>query len=96
MSEFSAELTNIEITPIGHVYLGAYARLNGDMSPLMNSYQSHVVWDDGNYDMAESCLEHFDDYEPQEYTDEQMAVIRWSLEELTKIPIEERMKIDTE
>ncbi len=73
---------------IADIYEQALSDLDGYADPL--SYgPGHVVWEDENFDQAEYCLEHFDEYRG-DYTDEQLAIVRLSLEKLAMIPIEER------
>lgn len=50
---------------------------------------SHVVWEDENFDNPLSCLAHFKDFEGK-YTKEDLAIVRWSLEELAKVPMNQR------
>lgn len=71
--------------PVAEIYKGALKRLNGDGSPL-HFGPAHIVWEDENFDSAEWCLEHFDEYQG-DYTDDELSVVRWSLEELAKLPI---------
>lgn len=49
----------------------------------------HVVWGDENWGSAEWCLEHFSEY-VGDLTEEEQLVVRWSLTELAKIPLERR------
>ena len=68
-----------------NIYDEAAKRLDGDTEPL-DYGPAHIVWDDDNYDSAEYCLQTFDEMQ-YKYTPEQLAVVRWSLQELAKIPI---------
>ena len=70
------------------IYKEALRRLEGDNSPL-DYGPAHVVWADENFDCAESCLGDFDKYADRLSEDEQ-EVVRWSLEQLAKIPLSER------
>lgn len=72
--------------PISNIYVKAVKQLDGDETPLLYS-DSHVVWEDCNFHLAQLCLDKFGLYSDQ-YNDEEKAVIRWSLEELLKVPSE--------
>lgn len=74
--------------PVAEIYREALNRLGGNESPL-DYGPSHIVWADENFDSVEWCLEHFDECR-RDYTDEELAVVRWSLEEMAKIPLEIR------
>jgi hypothetical protein len=50
---------------------------------------SHIVWDDENFDSAEWCLEHFNEYK-NGYSNEELEIVKHSLEELAKLPLKER------
>lgn len=71
--------------PVAEIYLKALEKLQGDSSPLHYG-PAHIVWEDENWDSAEWCLEHID----TNNTVEDLEVIRWSLEELVKIPLADR------
>lgn len=71
--------------PVADIYTAAVEKLGGDSDPL-HFGPSHIVWDDENFHSAEWCLEHFSDT-ASVYTDEALAVVRWSLEELAKLPL---------
>lgn len=76
--------------PVAEIYLEALRRLDGDESPLHYG-PSHIVWEDENFDCAEICLEDFDKSPLRDdYSSEELAVVRWSLEELAKIPADDR------
>lgn len=75
--------------PVADIYDEAKKRLNGYEGPLHFS-SSHIVWEDENFDSAEWCLENFEKYKNDNYSEEQHAVVKWSLEELSKIPMEIR------
>lgn len=53
---------------------------------------SHIVWEDENFDSPEWCLEHFEDNHltRTRYTAEELEIVRWSLEELAKLPLDQR------
>lgn len=78
---------------IQDIYNEALRRLgsNGDDSketPL-HFGPAHIVWEDSNFGSAEWCLENFDRY-TDGFTKEEMDIVKWSLQELAKLPIEER------
>lgn len=73
---------------VAEIYEEAAKQLGGDAIPL-DYGPSHLVWADENFDAAEWCLEHFDEY-TKHFDEEQLPIVRWSLEELVKIPLEER------
>lgn len=50
---------------------------------------AHVVWEDENFTSAERCLENFEEFRGK-CTDEELAVVRRSLEELAEVPLEIR------
>lgn len=70
------------------IYKRALARLDGDDSPL-NFGLGHIVWSDENFDFAEWCIEHFDEYKG-DFSDAELMVVRQALrqalEELAKLP----------
>lgn len=70
------------------IYDAAVMMLGGDIMP-MDYGPGHVVWADGNCDLAEWCLEHFDEH-CSDCTDEQLAVAKWALQGLILIPVDER------
>lgn len=76
--------------PVAEIYQEALRRLNDNRSPLDFS-ASHIVWDDENFedDSIKWCLEHFDEY-GSDYAEDELKVVKWSLEELLKIPEETR------
>lgn len=80
--------------PVAEIYKKALAKLNGDSSPLSFG-PAHVVWADENWDFAESCLENYDKWvkeynDDERFSDDDLKVVRWSLEELVKIPLKDR------
>lgn len=79
--------------PVRDIYNQAKAKLHGDEWPLDNG-PSHVVWSDENFeeDSIRYCLQECDDPKPgdEDISPEQMAIVRWSLEELLKLPKEVR------
>ena len=74
--------------PVADIYLEAVKRLDGDESPLLFG-PAHVVWEDENFDSAECCLETFGKY-IGDWADGELEVVRWSLNELAKLPMELR------
>jgi len=73
---------------IHDIYAQALEKLDGNSSPL-HFGPSHVVWEDENFHFAEWCLEKFEDYK-HDYSEEELSVVKWSLEELSKVPMEIR------
>ena len=76
--------------PVAEIYKEALRRLDDYESPLRYS-ASHTVWEDENFEDHNItwCLEHFDEYKG-DYTEDELAVVKWSLNELLKIPEKER------
>lgn len=70
------------------IYKEALKRLDGNSDPLHYG-PAHVVWADENFDCAELSLEKFDQ-RADDLTDKEKVVVRWSLEQLAKIPLSER------
>ena len=70
---------------ITQIYTEAERRLCDYTDPLEYG-PAHIVWADDNYGLAEDCLETFDIYNGYPYAPEYLAIVRWSLEELRKIP----------
>lgn len=76
--------------PVAEIYKAALEKLDGYSGPL-HCGPSHIVWEDENWDSADWCLENFEKYAVGcGYSDEELAVVRWSLEELAKLPLEQR------
>ena len=70
--------------PVADIYLKALDMLDGDMTPL-HFRDAHVVWEDCNFHAAERCLEDMgDDLTPED------DIVKWSLQELCKIPMDVR------
>jgi hypothetical protein len=48
---------------------------------------AHIVWEDENFEThhIQRCLDNFDRYS-EDLTEKQREVVRWSLEEMLKIP----------
>ena len=82
--------------PVLDIYLEAKRRL-GEVAIRGTGFDpllwgpSHIVWEDENFDSPEWCLDHFNDFNyGDKYTADQLAVVRWSLEELAKLPLDQR------
>ena len=73
------------IEKIDAIYEEALRRLRGDNSALIYG-PSHIVWDDDNYDSAEFCLQNFEALKGK-FSIDDLAIVRWSLEELLIIPL---------
>lgn len=76
--------------PVSDIYYEALDRLNDDDSPLLYG-PSHVVWEDFNLDdrNIKRCIEYCDLYEG-DYTKDELMIVKWSLQELLKIPESQR------
>ena len=74
--------------PAVKIYHEALSKLGGNYNPL-DLGPGHIVWGDENFNSAQYCLDHFDDWPTNYDSPEDLEVIRWSLEELTKIPPEQ-------
>lgn len=70
--------------PIAEIYQDAVAELAGDEAPL-HWGPAHIVWEDENWDSAQSCLDHFDEYR-RDYSEWQLDIVRESLERLVALP----------
>ena len=75
--------------PVADIFKEAVEKLDSDM-PLRYG-PAHIVWEDENWETHHInwCLEHFDEYKG-ENSKEELRVVKWSLEELLKVPEEER------
>jgi hypothetical protein len=73
---------------VADIYNKALADLDGDDSPLKFG-PSHVVWEDENFDFAEECLRDFDEY-VGEFSEQELDVVKRSLQELAKVPLSDR------
>ena len=69
--------------PIRDIYIEAVRKLEDNESPLLFG-PAHIVWEDENWDAAQWCLDHFDEFRG-DHSDEDLEVVRWSLEELLKV-----------
>ena len=72
--------------PVAEIYKEALRKLNDYESPLHYS-ASHIVWEDDNFGdhSITWCLEHFEEYKG-DYTEQELEIVKWSLNELLKIP----------
>jgi hypothetical protein len=70
------------------IYQEAVERLDGYDAPLLFG-PSHIVWEEENFDCAEWCLEHFDEYRG-DYSEKELTVVRESLEKLVALPLSRR------
>lgn len=72
------------------IFLQAAEKLGAGYSLPLEFGPAHIVWNDYNFGSAEWCLENFPETHDNA-TAEQLAIVRWSLEELVKIPMERRL-----
>lgn len=72
--------------PVADIYLRALEKLGGFEDPL-HFGPAHVVWEDENFDSARWCLDNFSKY-TGDYSTDELAIVRESLEELVKLPRE--------
>ena len=73
---------------IDAIYKEAVEKLSGDES-VLHWGPSHIVWEDENFDSAQWCLDHLQEYRDEyrdEYTDDEIEVCKWSLEQLLELP----------
>ena len=77
--------------PVAKLYKKARKKLNNCDDYLCYS-AGHIVWADENFDndSIQACLDNFDRWKNEDYTDEQNLIVLWSLKELLKIPEDER------
>jgi len=68
---------------ISDIYNEAIRQLGADDS--LHYGPAHVVWDDENWNSAQSCLDTFDEHS-EHLTEYEKSVVKWSLEELLKLP----------
>ena len=75
---------------VAAIYSEALDKLNGNMMPL-HFGPAHIVWEDFNFadGHVQWCIDEFDNYKG-DWREDQLAVVMWSLEELIKIPEDER------
>lgn len=76
--------------PVADIYQEALKKLGGYEQSL-HFGPSHIVWEDENFDTdsVQWCLDHLEEYR-HDCSDEEIAVVKWSLEEMLKIPEEIR------
>ena len=70
--------------PIRDIYDGCVARVGE--SPLLYG-PAHIVWADENWESAQWCLDHFNEYK-RDYTEDELKIVRESLEKLLVTPDE--------
>jgi hypothetical protein len=72
--------------PVADIYDAALAKLGGNESPL-HFGPAHIVWGDENFGDAsiQWCLDNFASLSRSQ-SPEDLVVVRWSLEELAKLP----------
>lgn len=73
--------------PVAEIYRQAVYKLEENETPLHYG-PAHIVWSDENWDSVDWCLEHFDENKG-ENSEADLAVVRWSLEELAKLPLDQ-------
>jgi len=78
--------------PIRDIYGQALAKLGGD-DHWLHYGPGHIVWADENWDSAQWCLDHFDEY-VRDMTEHEKAVVRESLELLLAVPDEYKSEPD--
>ena len=71
---------------ISDIFNEAVAKLDGNDDSLIYG-PAHIVWDDENFDSAQMCLDHFNEY-AEDLTDYEKSVVRDSLEKLLVVPDE--------
>lgn len=79
--------------PIADIFNKAVEMLGGNEDPLMFG-PAHVVWSDENFNSASWCLENFEENRSEYYCDASHEVVRWSLEELAKLPMDLKTEPD--
>lgn len=73
---------------VADIYDKALSDLGEYDSPLHYG-PAHIVWEDENFDSAEWCLEHFDEY-TGDHSIKDLVIVRRSLEELAAVPVDDR------
>ena len=71
--------------PVADIYKKALSDLDGYSDPL-HFGPAHIVWEDENFNLAELCLEHFDEW-AGDYSEQELGIVKRSLEELNKLPM---------
>ncbi|MFA5714370.1 MAG: hypothetical protein WC998_01345 [Candidatus Paceibacterota bacterium] len=76
--------------PVAELYKKHANAFNGDFIPL-HFGPAHIVWEDENFDTEsiQWCLDNFDLYKG-DYSENELAIVRQSLEEMLKLPEEIR------
>lgn len=74
--------------PVADIFKEAVDRLRGDDSPLLYG-PAHAVWYAENWDSVDWCIAHFDEHKGDN-SEEDLAVVMWSLNELQKLPLQQR------
>lgn len=72
--------------PIRDIYGAAVAALDG-YDVALKFGPAHIVWEDENFDSAQWCLDHFDEYRGN-WSESTLAVVRDSLVKLLEVPDE--------
>ena len=75
--------------PIAKIYLKAVADLEDlgwDLSSL-HFGPAHTVWEDSNFDLAQSCIDDFEKYS-RDFTAPELEIVLRSLRELLDVPDE--------
>lgn len=73
--------------PVADIYHAAVAALKdiGSSYHPLHFGPAHIVWEDENFDCAQACLDTFEEYRG-DYSDEELAIVRQSLEALAVLP----------
>lgn len=76
------------------IYMAALLTIRYNDAPLRFG-PAHIVWEDENFEdvYIQWCLDNFDEY-TEGFSDHDMKVVRWSLEELLKVPESKRFVDD--
>lgn len=77
---------------IHEVYDRALVALGGNRNPIIYG-PAHVVWEDENWDLAQDCLDNFDNWERNYNSSlnlnaKELQIVRKSLVELLGVPAE--------
>jgi len=70
---------------VADIYNEALRKLGGYDAPLKFG-PGHIVWEDENFDMAESCLKNLK-VNRHDFTDAELEIVRESLLALSELPI---------
>lgn len=70
--------------PVAEIYKKALADLDGDYGPL-HFGPAHVVWEDENFGLADSCIADFEQWKG-DYSDKELDIVMRSLRELALLP----------